>query len=160
MPEAAPKPPTTQPSGAQPGTFVDPLGAYNWRLDIQGLGEAHFTRCSGLGVKVHSPRYREGGINQVVHRLVGPTEYADVTLEFGLTASREMWDWLLSAVQGKVRRMNVSIVMLSPDGVTEALRWNLTNAWPAEWSGAVLDAMGHEAAIESMTLVFETLERA
>lgn len=159
MPEPAPRPPATPPAGAQPGTYAEPLGAYNWRLEIQGLGEAHFTRVSGLGVRVHSPRFREGGINQVVHRLQGPVEYADITLEYGLTASREMWDWMWSAVQGRVRRMNVSVVMLAPDGVTEILRWNATNAWPAEWSGALLDAMGHEVAIESMTLVFETLER-
>jgi hypothetical protein len=28
-----------------------------------------------------------------------------------------------------------------------------------EWRGALLDALGREAAIESVTLVFETLER-
>lgn len=160
MAEAAPTPPTTTGSGAQPGTFIDPLGVFNWRVEVPGMTEMHFTRCTGLGVRVHSPRYREAGMTQVVHRLVGPTEYADIKLEYGLTSSREMWDWLWSAVEGRVRRVNVSIVMLDADGATEKLRWNLTNAWPAEWSGAMLDAMAHEVAIESLTLVFETLERA
>jgi phage tail-like protein len=160
MPEAAPTPPATSDSGAQPGTFVDPLGVFNWRVEVAGMTEMHFTRCTGLGVRVHSPRYREAGMTQVVHRLVGPTEYADIKLEYGLTTSREMWDWLWAAVEGRVRRMNISIVMLDSDGSTEKLRWNLTNAWPSEWSGAMLDAMGNEVALESLTLVFETLERA
>ncbi len=44
--------------------------------------------------------------------------------------------------------------------MAEALRWNLIDAWPSEWQGASLDASGRELAIESMTLVFEGLERA
>ena len=42
---------------------------------------------------------------------------------------------------------------------TEVVRWNLVNAWPREWRGTPLDAMGQEIAIETLTLVFETLER-
>ena len=38
-----------------------------------------------------------------------------------------------------------------------SLRWDLINAWPSEWRGAPLDALGREVAIESLTLVFETL---
>jgi phage tail-like protein len=59
-----------------------------------------------------------------------------------------------------VERRNVSIVMLQPDGSTEAMRWNLFDCWPSEWVSAALDASGNTLAIESMTLVFESLERA
>ena len=50
MPEAAQ---STQPtsSGAQPGTFIDPYRAYNFKLQIQGVTEGHFTQCSGLEVE-------------------------------------------------------------------------------------------------------------
>src|SRR5215472_6461930 len=126
-------------NGAQPGTVVYPLGVYNWRLESQGMAEAHFVRCSGLGVSVQAPRFRAAGTRQVVHRLIGRVEYADVRLEYGLTASKEMFDWMMSAVQGTVQRRNVSIVMLDADGSTEKLRWNLSGVWPREWRGAVLD---------------------
>jgi phage tail-like protein len=138
---------------------VDPYRSYNFKLVIQGITEGHFTECSGLNVRVQALAYREGGISQVVHRLPGRVEYGDVVLRYGLTGSTGLWDWFLTAVQGKVEPRNVSIVMLGPDGVTEALRWNLVNAWPSEWRGAPLDALGREVAIESLTLVFETLER-
>ena len=62
-------------------------------------------------------------------------------------------------MRGKVERRNISIVLVDSDGVTEAMRWNLINAWVSEWQGAVLNASAHEVAIESMTIVFETLER-
>lgn len=145
---------------AEPGTRRDPYRGYNFKLEIQGVTEAHFTECSGLGAKVHAIQYREAGAGQVVRQLPGPVEYGGVTLRYGLTASAELWEWFMSAVQGKVERKNVSIVMLDDDGVTPVLQWNLFDAWPAEWRGAPLDAMGREAAIESLTMVFERLERA
>jgi phage tail-like protein len=138
----------------------DPYRAYNWKLVIQGVTEGHFTECTGLGIEVEAIKYREAGNNQVVRRIPGRVEYADVTLRYGLFASTEMWDWLMGVVNGQVERKNVSILMLDPDGVTEVMRWNLMNAWPAQWRGAALDAMSHEVAVESMTLVFESLERA
>jgi phage tail-like protein len=67
---------------------------------------------------------------------------------------------MLSAVKGRVERKNVSIAMLDADGVTPATQWDLVNAWPCGWRGASLDAMGREVALEELTLVFETLERA
>jgi phage tail-like protein len=145
--------------GAQTGVWVDPYSSYNFKVEIQGVTEGHFTECSGLAVKVSALSYREGGNSQVVHRLPGPVEYSDITLRYGLTSSRQLWDWFLTAVQGKLERRNISIVLMDNDGMTEVTRWNLINAWIAEWRGAPLDAMGREVAIETMTLVFETLER-
>jgi phage tail-like protein len=40
------------------------------------------------------------------------------------------------------------------------MRWNLVDAWPAEWRSAGFDALSREIAIESITLVFDSLERA
>lgn len=144
---------------AETGRVVDPYRAYNFKLEIQGVTEGHFTECTGLGVKVDNIKYREGGVSQVVRRLPGRVEYADVTLKYGLTSSSELWSWFLTSVNGRVERRNVSIIVLDADGVSEALRWNLMNSWPSEWQGAPLDALSQEAAIESLTLVFEGLER-
>jgi len=152
--------PEAAPSGAQPGVFNDPYRAYNFKLVIQGVTEGHFTACSGLGIKVQVIKYREGGTSQIVHCIPGPVEYADITLRYGLTSSHEVWDWLMTAVAGRVERKNVSILMLDSDGVSEVMRWDLINAWPAEWRGAPLDALNREVAIETLTLVYETLQRA
>lgn len=146
-------------SGAQPGVWIDPYRAYNFKLVIQGITQGHFVECSGLSVHVQAIRYQEGGAN-VVHRIPGPIDYGDVTLRYGLTATSELWNWFMAAVQGRVERRNVSILILDTDGVTEVLRWDLINAWPSEWRGAPLDAMSREVAIESLTLVFESLQRA
>lgn len=141
-------------------SYVDPYRAFNFKLEIQGVTEAHFTEVGNMDVKVGAIAYREGGNNQVVHYVPGQTEYGAVTLRYGLTRSSELWDWFMSGVKGKVQRKNCSIIVLDSDGSTEVMRWNLINAWASQWRGAVLNALDQEVAVESLTLVCETLERA
>ena len=151
--------PATQAPG-QLGRPKDPYRGYNFKLEIQGVTEGHFAECSGLDIRVHAIAYREGGDPQVVRRLPGPVEYGDITLRYGLTDSRELWDWFATSVAGRVDRRAVSVVMLDSDGVQPVVRWNLFDAWLSEWRGASLNALDKGTAIESMTLVYERLERA
>ena len=157
MAEAAAKAPKAE-SGAAPGVFVDPYRSYNFKLIILGVTEGHFTQCSGLGIRVDPISYVEGG-NRVEHRIPGRVRYDEVSLHYGLTQSQELWDWMMSAVKGTVQRKNVQIVLLDADGNSEKLRWTLFNAWPAAWRGAPLDAMNSLIAIESLELVYESLDR-
>jgi len=138
----------------------DPFRAYNFKLVIQGVSEGHFTECSGLSVKVDSIKYREAGNNQVIRHIPGQVDYSAVTLRYGVTTSHDLWDWLMTAVNGQVERKNVSILLLDSRGVAEVIRWDLINAWPSEWQGAGLNALNHEVAIESLTLVYETISRS
>ena len=150
-------PPPEQPGG--PAGRQEPLRAYNFKLLIDGASEGHFTECTGLEAKVSALRYREGGSGTVVRRLAGPITYGDVTLRYGLTTSQELWNWFQSSLAGQPQRKNVSVLMTAPDGLTEVFRWNLVDAWPSEWRGAPLDAMGQLIAIESLTIVFESINR-
>ena len=152
--------PTPAPTGATPGQFVDPYRAYNFKLLVPGLAEAHFTECTGVAAKIDAVRYREGGGAQIEHRIPGRVKYDDVTLKYGLTQSRQLWDWFNAGLRGTVQRQNVSIVLLDSDDVTERMRWDLINAWPSEWRGAPLSATSHEIAIETLTLVFESIDRS
>ena len=137
----------------------DPFRSFNFKIEIQGVTEGHFVECTGFGVDVQPIPYREAGTSQLIHKLTGRLDYSDVTLSYGLTQSTELWDWLMQIVQGNVERKNVSVVLLQSNGSDEATRWNLESAWPRSWRGAPLDALGSEAAIESMTLTFESLQR-
>jgi phage tail-like protein len=145
--------------GASTAARVDPYRTFNFKLQIQGVTEGHFTECSPLSARVEAIPYREGGDVRLVRQLAGPVEYEPVTLRYGLTASSELWNWFQESVSGMPRRQNVSVLLLGPDGVAEVLRWDLESAWPSAWRGAPLDARGREVAIESLTLVFETLTR-
>lgn len=155
MPEATQPQPKAQPAAG----FKDPYGAFNFKVVIPGVGEASFTRCTPLMAERKAIEYRQGGDHQVVHQLPGRIKYPSVTLSYGLTASKDLWRWVDLAMKGTPKRLHVSIVVLAQDGATEAVRFNLNNAWPTSWSGAPLDALGNETAIEQLTLVYETLER-
>ncbi len=147
-------------AAAAGGAYVDAYRGYNFKLEIQGVTEGHFTECSPLEVNVMPIAYREAGNSQVVHHVPGRVEYGAITLRYGLTSSRELWEWFMTGVKGKVQRKNISIVLLDNDGTTEVMRWNLVNAWASQWRGTMLNAMSREVAIESLTLVFEMLDRA
>ncbi len=134
--------------------------AYNFVLDIQGVQSGYFTEVSGLSVSVESIEYREGGGAPAVRKLPSRVKYGDVTLKWGMSESRELWDWLMATAQGTFERKDVSVVLLKPDGQQEEARWNLFNTYPSEWRGAPLDAMSDQVAIETLALAVERLERA
>jgi phage tail-like protein len=149
-----------QPSGgAQPGVQPDPYGVHNFKLEIQDVTEGYFKEVSGLAIRVATIRHRGGGIKQPVRVMPGPTEFANVTLSSGMTASNQLWTWMLDVANGTVRRKNVSIVMLGSDGISEVKRWDLIAAFPCEWRGPELNALRSEMAVESVTLAFESLQQ-
>ena len=139
---------------------TDPYRSYNFKLEVGGVTQGHFTECSGLSVNIDPITYREGGSQQIIRHLPGPVDYAAVTLKYGVSDSRELWDWLMKTAAGEVERCNVSVVMMDSQDANETMRWNLFDAWPSEWQGAALNASDNALAIESLTLVFDSLERA
>ena len=150
--------PTQPPPSTQPGVVVDPYRAYNFKLVIAGVVQGHFTRVEHLGMKIDRILFRAGGENSTVRVVPGRVEYPPVTLHFGLTESADLVRWLFAAAEGRVDRRHVSLAMLDDSGATEVRRWNLIDAWPCEWFGAPLDALGHELAIETLSLAYDRLE--
>jgi phage tail-like protein len=145
---------------AKLGNTTDPQRNYNFHLNVPGITSASFTECIGLGMRVEPISYREAGAGNVVHMIPGPVRNGLVTLRYGLTDSTDMWKWMQASAQGKVVRVNASIIFVRDDGATEWMRYNLNNAWPCQWSAAPLDALGGEIAIEQMQLAFDSIERA
>jgi phage tail-like protein len=148
-----------QPSAAMTtGVEQDPYRGYNFRVEIEGIGEAVFTECAGLGASIQVIQYAEGR-SPVVRQIPGPVRYGHATLNYGLTSSPALWEWMFAGLRGNVTRHNVSIILLDTTGTREVMRWNLQRAWISQWRAAQLDALGQDVAIESITIVFEQLER-
>lgn len=137
----------------------DPYRGYNFKLRIGNFDQGHFTECSGLSVKTEVISYREAGSNQVLRHIPGPMEYSAVTLKYGLTDSKELYDWMMKVAEGNVERRNVTISLLDSQGKDVVMNWELHDAWPSEWQSAALNALDKGIAIESLTLVFDTMKR-
>ena len=128
-------------------------------MEIDGIVQAGFSDCSGFGSHVEVVEYREGGDANTVRKLPGKVSYPDITLKWGLTDSRELYDWHLAAVDGQIQRKNGSVLVLDDTGA-EKVRWNFFNAWPTKWDGGALTAKGNDVAIETLSVACERLERA
>ncbi len=138
---------------------VDPYKNFRFLVEIDGIVQAGFTDCSGFGSHVEAVEYREGGDANQVRKLLGKASYPDISLKWGVTDSRELYDWHVAALSGEIERKNGSIILQDDTG-QEKLRWNFFNAWPSKWEGSALSAKGNDAAIESLTVSCERLERA
>ncbi len=138
---------------------LDIYRAYNFVLDLQGVNAGFFTEVTGLSVDVEVIEYRSGGDAAAVSKLPGRVSYGDITLKWGVSDNRVLWEWLMTAVNGAVEKKDVSIVLMKPNGREEQTRWNLRNAWASRWRGSKLNAMGQDVAIETLTLAHEGIER-
>ncbi len=138
---------------------VDPYKNSRFLVEIDGIVQAGFSDCSGLGSHVEPVEYREGGDPNTVRKLPGKVTYPDITLKWGITDSRELYDWHFAAVSGQIQRKNGSIILLDDTGA-EKVRWNFFNAWPSKWDGATFSAKGNDVAIDSLTVSCERVQRA
>ena len=141
------------------GDVVDPYRNFNFLVEIDGITQAGFMDCTGFGADNAPIEYREGGENTTVRKLPGLTKYPNIQLKWGLTDSRDLYDWFREIVQGKVDRKNGSIILRDLDG-TERVRWNFVRGWPTKWDGPDFNAKGTDVAIETLDIAHEGIERA
>ena len=139
---------------------IDPYKGFRFRVEIDGIQQAGFTECSGLGSEIHVVEYREGTEpNLTVRKVPGKVTYPDIVLKWGVTDSRELYNWHLAVINGNLQRKNGSIILLDDQG-QEKLRWNFFDAWPSKWEGPTLNASSSDVAIETLTLTCERQEQA
>ncbi|HYL61308.1 MAG TPA: phage tail protein [Candidatus Methylomirabilis sp.] len=138
---------------------VDPFANFRFRVEIEGIPQAAFMECSGLGSQVAVIEYRDGSDPPEVRKLPGRVSYPDIVLKWGVTASRDLYNWHLAVIQGQIQRKAGSVILVGVDG-TDQVRWNFTNAWPSKWDGPTLNAMGNGVAIESLTITCESQQQA
>jgi phage tail-like protein len=134
------------------GARVDPYLAFSFLVELDGLAAAGFNEVSGLAAELEVLDYREGGVNEYVHRLAGPVRHpSNLTLRRGLTADTDLWDWWTEVASGSIRRRNASVLLLAADR-SIARRWEVVGAYPVRWSGPDLRAEGGAVAVETLEL--------
>jgi phage tail-like protein len=135
----------------------DPYLAFAFLVEIDGLAVAGFSDVTGLNAELEFQDYREGGVNDFIHRLPGPVRHpANLTLRRGVTDVTDLWDWWRDAAAGRIRRRNASVLLLGPDrGVVR--RWDVVGAYPVRWSGPELRAGTSAVAVEALELAHRGL---
>lgn len=121
-------------------------------LEINGETRALFTELSGLQVETEVFEYREGGRNDYLHQLPGPSRVGNITLKCGMVADgNEFFNWYMKVVQGDIVRRNISVAVYDSAGKVMG-RWHFPNAYPVRWVGPMLSADSSAAAVETLEL--------
>ena|SRR5947208_6793458 len=137
------------------GRKKDPVLGFNFRVEIDSVFEAGFNEVTGLQVEIEVQEYREGGVNDYIHKFAGPVKFpSNVVLKNGITDSTKLWSWYQSVMKGKFERKSLDIVLLDAAG-DEKRRWKLYCAYPVKWNGPALKATSSEVALETLELAHE-----
>jgi phage tail-like protein len=140
------------------GVIRDPYGTFNFLVEIDGITRAAFQQVSGFDSTTDVIEHREGGDNLSTRKLPGMTKYSNIVLKWGMTEDRDLYDWHRRVAEGEIERKNGSIVLLNRKR-EEVARWNFMRAWPTKWDGPDLNAETADAAIETLELAHEGVER-
>ena len=140
------------------GIRADPYQVFNFLVEIEGILAGSFSECSGLQVETETFEYREGGLNDYMHRFAGPTKYPPLILKHGLTLIDGLWSWHQNVAQGKIERKNGTIYLLNKQRIP-VMWWDFKEAFPVKWTGPELRADSGNVAIESVELAHHGLSR-
>lgn len=135
------------------GDRRDPYLAYNFLVELEGLVVGGFSEVSGLQSEIEFQSYREGGVNEYVHKLWGPTRHStNLVLKHGLTDPDILWAWYQDITLGVIVRRNLSVILLD-NSREEKIRWNFIGAYPVRWVGPELRAGAAAVAVGTLELV-------
>ncbi len=139
----------------------DPYGNYRFRVEISGVAQANFCEVIIPDSTSEVIEVREGTDAITVRKQSGRLSYGNLVLKWGLTASMELYNWRKMIEQGKIgsMRRNIAVVLIDEEG-NDAARWEFSNAWPSRYKAPDLNAQGNEIAIETLEIVFESMQRA
>lgn len=120
-------------------------------LDVVAGG---FNECTGLEMSLKLEEYREGGRNGAVLKFPGRVEWSNITLKKGVSARTTLWDWHYGFVEGRGRRRDGVIVLLSNLHVPHNI-WCFRRGLPVKYTGPSLNATQNNVAIESIEIAHE-----
>jgi phage tail-like protein len=134
------------------GAMLNPYMSYNFLVELDGLIVGGFMEVSGLESEIKLESYEEGGQNEYVHQFPTRTTYPNLVLSKGMTEVWTLWGWYEDACQGKIRRRNVSVMLLDHQRLPVRW-WNFKDAYPVKWSGPQFNSSAQEVAVERIELV-------
>ena len=135
-----------------------PYRTYNFRVEIDGIGEAQFAEVVVPAAEIAVVEYREGADkSSATRKLPGRVKYGNVVLKRGITADLSLYQWFRAVSQGDFQPRNVMIVLLDAQR-QDVRRWLARDAWPVKYDGPALNAQNNEVAIETLELAVEEIE--
>lgn len=135
----------------------DPYGAFNFKIEIDGIIVGGFTEVSGLCVETEVETRREGGVNDFEYKLPKWSKYTNLTLKRGISDTDAIWKWYQDVLYGKKKiRKNCTIYLLDNSGKNvEKWKWFFYKAFPIKWEGPSFNSTNATIATETLVLVHQ-----
>lgn len=128
---------------------LQPFSVHTFILRIPEIDTiGFFMSCTGLELTFDVYEYREGGRNDIVHRLPGGLHYPNLLLSRGLTRSDILLRWFW-ATQTKAERKEITLTL---GGGPDERSWTFSDAFPVKWTGPQIDSQGSSIATESLEI--------
>lgn len=140
------------------GQRKEPLRNFRFRVEIAGIEQAGMCEVSGLETTIEAIEYREGADPDNVRYSGGMISTGTLVLKWGITESREIYEWFNACRNGNCQQRSISVVAFDAER-NEKARWELVNAWPVRYKAPDFNARGNEVAIETIEIVYERLNR-
>jgi phage tail-like protein len=129
----------------------DPYKVFRFVVEINGTLVGGFSEVTGFERRTEVDDYREGGVNDYVHKIAKETRYPNLTLKRGITDLTNLWQWHQQVISGQIERKTVSVILLDSLGL-EKWRWIFSDAYPVKWNGSDMNANSNTVSVESIEL--------
>lgn len=135
------------------GSFIsslmrkDPEAPYHFSLEIDGIITAMCKEVDGLKMTTDLERVREGGNNLYKHAMLKGCTFEDLVLKRGFFGhDSDMYGWMRRMHDPKVtdnprHAKNMALIIFN-DQFVERCRFEFYDAFPIEFQGPTMDAMG------------------
>lgn len=141
------------------GSRSDPFPAFRFSIsliDSSSNQDGRFSECTGLETTMEVHEYKEGGVNDRVHKFPTRAEFSNITLKRGVGLTDDLWLWHYDYVQGKGKRRDGKITLMSENGEPVKV-WYFKRGIPLKWTGPDLNATQNALAIETLEISHEGL---
>ena len=139
----------------------DPSLAHRFMVSIDGVTAGVFTECDLPSFEITTDQeIQEGGRAGYTIQLPGPLKPGRVSLKRGLVLADKLLDWYFDIVQWQFHKGDLykDVTVTLYKGFTPALTIGFHNAYPVKWQGPSLRADTAAVAIESIDLIYESLD--
>ena len=137
---------------------LDHVGAYNFKVEINGVTAGSFKAVDGLSCTIEVIEYQDGE-DLKLRKRPGRHKYGDITLKKGYIHNTQLEEWWNNTIQGKYDRRDISIILF--DNMTnEICRWDCFECFPKEWKVSGMDGKSNDTLTEEISFVVEDVKRS
>jgi phage tail-like protein len=132
-----------------------------FKVEINGINQTNFLEVIIPEVANDVIEYREGAQPTTAPlKQAGLMTCGNLILIWGLNGSMELYNWRKLVEQGKLSqaKRNIAVTVMDEEG-NDVVKWVFNNAWPSKYKAPDLNAMGNGIAIETLEIVFESMQR-